>query len=86
MYFRHLVHGSACMSLVLYHHGKCRPFNKIFLPFLWEYGALQAIISCKINSSLQIAQSSVANPFQDLLVMIYSAWTKDISRTSEYIF
>lgn len=40
----------------------------------------------KINSSLQIAQSSVPNPLQSLLVMIYSTRTKDISRTPEYIF
>lgn len=40
----------------------------------------------KINSSLQIAQSSVPNPLQSLLVMIYSTRTKDISRTPEYIY
>lgn len=55
-------------------------------PFLWEYGALWAIISSKIISRLEIAQSSVPNPLQGLLVMIYSARTKDISGTPEYIF
>lgn len=40
----------------------------------------------KINSSLQIAQSSVPNPLQSLLVMIYSTRTKQSSRTPEYIF
>lgn len=87
MYFRRLVHGYGCVSLVLYHRRTCGPFfNKNFFPFLWESDALWARISSKINSSLQIAQSSVPNPLQALLVMIYSTRTKDISRTPEYIF
>ena len=42
-------------------------------------------MSCKINSSLNIAQSTVPNPLRFLLVMIYSARIKEISGTPEYI-
>lgn len=85
VYFRHWVHGYGCMSLVLYHHRKYGTFDKIF-PSCENVVFCELGYPAKINSRLQIAQSSVPNPLQALLVMIYSARTKDISRTPEYIF
>lgn len=71
-----------CMSTLLYHHMSTFFKYDFFLSF-WRSVSWNIQ---KINSSLQIAQSSVPNPLQSLLVMIYSTRTKDISRTPEYIF
>lgn len=71
-----------CIATLLHHHTSTFFKYDFFLSFLrsvsWNIQ--------KINSSLKIAQSSVPNPLQSLLVMIYSTSTKDISRTPEYIF
>lgn len=88
LYLRHYVHGYGCISTPMYHRRKHESLffpkhlsffkNSFLSPVRWNIQ--------KINSSLQIAQSSVPNPLQSLLVMIYSTRTKDISRTPEYIY